>query len=58
MPKKIVEERELKEEKLDTSQAKKPFTEPKLTFIEPKLTKHGEVTKVVTAFFGTFIGGQ
>lgn len=55
MSEKIDEQRE-QEEKLDTSQAKKPFTEPKLTFIEPKLTKHGEVTKVTAqnGFFGPF----
>ncbi len=57
MSEKMDEQRE-QEEKLDTSQTKKPFTEPKLTFIEPKLTKRGDVTKVTTendnGFFGPF----
>jgi hypothetical protein len=43
-----------KQEVLDGSENKKPFTEPKLTFIEPKLTKHGDATKITQGFFGTF----
>jgi hypothetical protein len=55
MSEKISVEGKEQEEKLDTSQAKKPFTEPKLTFIEPKLTKHGDATKTTAqGFFGPF----
>ena len=52
-----VERRDSQEAKsLDSSQTKKPFTEPKLTFIEPKLTKYGDATKVTAGngFFGPF----
>jgi hypothetical protein len=55
MPDKIsAEQRELRVERLDNSQAKRPFTQPKLTFVEPKLTKYGDATKVT----GTGFGGQ
>jgi hypothetical protein len=42
------------EKNLDTSQTRKPYTEPKLTFIEPKLTKYGDATIVTNSFMGTF----
>jgi hypothetical protein len=42
------------EKNLDTSQTRKPYTEPKLTFIEPKLTKYGDATMVTNSFMGTF----
>lgn len=41
-------------ENLDTSQTRKPYTEPKLTFIEPKLTKYGDATTITNSFMGTF----
>jgi hypothetical protein len=50
------------EKNLDTSQTRKPYTEPKLTFIEPKLTKYGDATKVTATdgngFFGPFSPGS
>ncbi len=50
-----VEQRDLQEERLDTSQAKRPFTEPKLTFVEPKLTEYGDATKITAnGSFGHF----
>lgn len=50
-----VEQMELQEERLDTSQAKRPFTEPKLTFVEPKLTEYGDATKITAnGSFGHF----
>ncbi len=49
------EERELQEERLDNSQAKRPFTQPRLTFVEPKLTKYGDAMKNTGSFGGTFI---
>ena len=48
-----VEQRDLQEKRLDTSQTNRPFTQPKLTFVEPELTKYGDATKV-SAFVGTF----
>lgn len=60
MPDKIsVEQKELQEKKFDTSQGKRPFTQPKLTFIEPKLTKYGDASKITAgAFGGTFYVGH
>lgn len=49
------------EEKLETSESRKPYIEPKLTFVEPKLTKYGDATKVTATdgngFFGDFSPG-
>ncbi len=44
-------------QKTDTSQTRKPFTEPSLTpvkpkFIEPKMTKHDHLGEVT--FFATY----
>lgn len=54
-----VVQRGLQEKTLDTSQGKRPSTQPKLTFIEPKLTKYGDTSKITAgAFGGTFYVGH
>ena len=54
LEKKVSEQRGQEQESLNSSQVKRPFTEPKLTFTEPKLIKHGDATKITAGFFGTF----